>query len=58
MAAPQQKVFCVLEFAQTNSVVTVQRAVQALSCGSNSCRTQDVCVREKSLADRELQKKT
>jgi hypothetical protein len=26
MATPQQKVFCVLEFARTNSVVTVQRA--------------------------------
>jgi hypothetical protein len=56
MATPQQNVFCVLEFAHTNFVVTVQRAVQALSGGSNSCRTQDVCVREKALADRELQK--
>ncbi|PNF18241.1 hypothetical protein B7P43_G16516 [Cryptotermes secundus] len=26
MASPQQKAFCVLEFAKTNSVVTVQRA--------------------------------
>jgi hypothetical protein len=26
MATPQQKVFCVLEFVRTNSVVTVQRA--------------------------------
>jgi hypothetical protein len=26
MATPQQKVFCVLEFARANSVVTVQRA--------------------------------
>jgi hypothetical protein len=52
MATPQQKVFCVLEFVRTNSVVTVQRAVQALSGGSNSCRTQDVWVRVKTLADR------
>jgi hypothetical protein len=57
MATPQQKVFCVLELARTNSVVTVQRAVQALSGGSNSCRTQEVCVWGKALADRELQKK-
>jgi hypothetical protein len=49
MATPLQKVFCVLELAHTNSVVTVQRAVRALSGGSNSCRTQDVCVREKAL---------
>jgi hypothetical protein len=49
MATPQQKVFCVLELVRTNSVVTVRSAVQALSGGSNSCRTQDVCVREKAL---------
>ena len=26
MATPQQKAFCVLEFAKTNAIVTVQRA--------------------------------
>ena len=28
MASPQQKAFCVLEFAKTKSIVTVQRAFQ------------------------------
>ena len=67
MASPQQKAFCVLEFAKTNSVVMVQRAFEGDSTlirpllrtfdgGFDSFKRVGVCVKEKVQDDHEFRR--
>lgn len=67
MACPRQKAFCVLEFAKTNTVVTVQHAFRREfdanpssskneNGGLNSFKRVGVCVKEKVEDDRDFRR--